>query len=240
MNRLLVILFCLLLFSPAWAQSEFETAVQALKDGHDHEALAACLRLEESGQASFGSLYNQGLALRNLGDVPRARACFERALILNPHNVATRQRLREIDSELGEKVISRDVRGTPWWRAREADLLVILPGLVMLILALAARIKGVRPAATPMLSLFLGGLGLLALIVLTSPAQQRAVVVDQAAQLLPEAKPDKPGEKIPAGALVDITERSDHYVKVRLGDDKTGWLRTAQVAELTLPPPAKK
>lgn len=241
MKRLLpfVIGLCLLL-SPARAENDFESALNALRGGRDQEALAATQRLEASGEASFGSLYNQGLALRNLGDLPRSRAAFERALILNPHDISTRKRLREIDNELGEKVIGRDALGTPWLRASEIEVLVLLPGLLMVALAIRARIKGVRPPATPMLGLLLGGAALLALVAWTSPARERAVVVDEGARLLPEPAPGNPGETVPAGCLVDLDERSEHYVKVSLGDGKTGWLRAAQLEELTLPKASAK
>lgn len=235
MRRLLPFLLGLCLLAPAWAENDFDTALQALKEGRDQEALAACQRLESGGKASFGSLYNEGLALRNLGDVPRARAAFERALILSPHDISTRKRLREIDNELGEKVISHDVMGTPWLSTSEIEVLVLLPGLIMVALAVSARIKGVRPPATPMLGLFLGGIAVLAIVAWTSPAKERAVVVDQGAKLLAAPEPGNPGETVPAGSLVDINEHSDHYLKVRLGDGKTGWLRAAQVEQITLP-----
>lgn len=235
MKRLLTFLLGLFLLAPAWAENDFETALAALREGRDQDALAACQRLEASGEASFGSLYNEGLALRNLGDVPRARAAFERALLLNPHDISTRKRLREIDNELGEKVIAHDVLGTPWLRPSEIEVLILLPGLMMVALAIRARIKGVRPPATPMLGLFLAGVSLLAVVAWTSPARDRAVVVDEGARLLPDAAPGNPGEAVPAGRLVNISQRSDHYVQVILGDGKTGWLRAAQLEELTLP-----
>jgi tetratricopeptide (TPR) repeat protein len=238
MSRYLSYLLAVLLLVPAWAQPDFEASVQALRDGQDQAALTICQQLEQAGQASFGSLYNQGLALRNLGDAARARASFERALLLKPHDLATRKRLREIDAQLGEKVISKDVRGTPWWRAHEAELMLIFPGLLMLAMGVAWRQKGTRPSATPMLTVLLGGLGLMALVLLTSPPQHRAVVVEKTAHLLPEPQPGKAGVAVAAGTLVEILERSDHYLKVRLGDDQTGWLRKPQVVELTLPGPA--
>lgn len=233
----LIAFLSLLLIAPAWSQNDFEQAATALSEGRDQEALTASLRLDRAGEASFGSLYNEGLAYRNLSDVARARAAFERALLLDPHDLATRRQLRDIDNQLGEKVVARDVLGTPFWRQSEAEVLVILPGLALVILALAARARGKRPAPTALLALSLGGLGLGLLVALTSPAAERAVVVDGAAQLLPEPRPDKPLEKVPAGQLVEITERSDHYVKVRLGDSSSGWLRKAQLVELS-PPPA--
>ena len=232
-----VLLLLLLLWLPAWAQprSDFAATVQALREGRDGDALAACQALEQAGQASFGSFYNQGLALRNLGDIPRARAAFERALLLEPHSLAARKRLREIDGALGQAVTSRDVRGTPWWSANEAELLLLLPGLLLLGMGMLARLRKTPPAATPALALLLLGLASVALVALTAPPRERAVVVDPSARLLAEPKSGQGGDSVPAGCLVSITERSDHYIRIRLGDGEQGWLRDAQVERLALP-----
>ncbi len=238
MKRRWPLLLSLLLFlslTPVMAQNDFEESVTALREGRDREALAACLRLDQAGQSSFGSLYNEGLAYRNLGDIGRARASFERALLLTPYDLDTRRRLRELDNVMGEKVVSRDVLGTPVWKQSQAEVVLLLPGLALLVLALGCRSRGKRPAPTAVLGLTVGGLGLGALIWLTSPAPLRAVVVDGSAQLLPEPEPGKPGEKVPASQLVEVLEQSDHYRKVRLGDDSTGWLRQGQLIELTPP-----
>lgn len=229
----LLLLFCLLV--PAWAQPDFSTVPQALREGRDQDALAACRALEQAGQASFGSLYNEGLAWRNLGQPARARAAFERALLLDPHSLSTRQRLRELDQQLGQAVLELDVRGTPWWRNHEAELLLLLPGLALLLAGGMARWRGTRPPATPMLLLFLLGLAGAALVVLTSPARERAVVIDPGARLLTEPKSGSGGDTVPAGCLVELLQRQDHYLKIRLGDGQEGWLRAAQLQELTLP-----
>lgn len=235
MRGFLTCLLALSLLAPAWAAGDFEASVEALNQGHDQEALAACQRLDEAGEATFGSLYNEGLALRNLGQPARARAAFERALLLNPHDLATRRRLQEVETKLDSKVATLNVRGTPWWKPHEAELMVVLPGLIMLVLAGVARAQGKRPGETPMLVLVVCALGLLTLVAWTAPARERAIVVDKSAALLAEPAPGKAGEALPAGVMVDILERSDHYLKVRLGDDRTGWLRGTQVVELAPP-----
>jgi tetratricopeptide (TPR) repeat protein len=241
MSRTLLLLVALLLLPvPAWALPDLDSVVKALQEGRHQQALAACQEIEQSGRASFGSLYNQGLALRNLGDLPRARASFERALLLNPHDLATRKRLREIDAELGPGVRAASTLGTPWWSANESELLLLLPGALLLGLVLTARLRGQRPAATPTLVLLLAGLGLIGMIVLTAPARERAVVIAKDAQLLPEPRPDKPGKTVPAGCLVDITGRSEHYIEIRTGAGDSGWLRSAQAQELTLPRKAQR
>lgn len=238
MKRSWPTLLTLLLFlslGTARAQNAFEESVAALREGRDREALAACQRLDQAGRSSFGSLYNEGLAYRNLGDIGRARASFERALLLAPHDLDTRRRLRELDNQLGEKLLSRDALGTPVWKQSQAEVLLLLPGLALLVLAIGARSRGKRPAPTAILALTTGGLALGGLIWLTSPAEHRAVVVDGAAQLLPAPEPGKPGEKVPAGQLVEVLGKSEHYLEVRLGDGSTGWLRQAQLVELDLP-----
>lgn len=228
-HGLLLLLFaCLML--PAWSAPTLDDAAEALKSGNDRKALAICGKLP----VSFGTLYNQGLAWRNLGDLPKARVSFEKALLLRPQDLATRRRLREIDGRLGEKVLALDVRSTPWWSQSQVEILLLLPGLAMLGLGLNARRGGGLPLA-PTALIWLTALGLTALVWWTAPPAQRAVVVDSGAQLLPGPSPDSPGETLPGGVLVQLLEQRNHYAKVKLGDGKTGWLRQAQLEKLAVP-----
>lgn len=102
MTRLLFLILALsLTLLPASAQTELEASAEALRQAQYREALELCQKIEANGQASFGSLYNQGLALLHLGDRARARASFERALLLEPRSLATRRQLREVECRFG-------------------------------------------------------------------------------------------------------------------------------------------
>ena len=229
-------LICVGLFIlPGWAEPTFEQSVEALRSGNDRKTLEITQALDKAHKSSFGSFYNQGIAWRNLGDLPQARASFEHALLLRPHDLPTRRRLREVERGLGQKVVALDVRCTPWWGQSQAEALIVLPGIFLLGLALRARWQGRGLTALPTSLVWFGGLGLIGVIAMTSPATQRAVVIDKSVQLLPAAAPDSPGETVPGGVLVEVLEHRDHYLKVSLGDGKTGWLRSAQIRPLETP-----
>ncbi len=234
MRLLFVVITFLLLTVSGWAKPSFEQIVEALKLGNDRKALESSQALEKAGESSFGLFYNQGLAWRNLGDLPQARASFEQALLLRPHDLSTRRRLREVETKLGPKVLALDVRGTPWWSQSQAEVLLLLPGVALLGLGLRSRWKKRALPPVPTALLWIGGLGLVALFAATAPPVQRAVVIDKSAPLLPAASPEKPGEAIPGGVLVEVLEQRDHYVKVSLADGKTGWLRLAQLRRLAV------
>ncbi len=233
--------FCLLFaFSPSWAQSisDFEKANQAISSGEDHRAQEILQKINRSEARSFGSLYNEGLAWRNLGDLPRSRAAFEQALIISPHDLATRRRLREIEGQLDPKHQWVEVRGTPWWTMSEAQFLLLFPGLVLVVLALVGKLRRQPPSSKALLACVVSGLALAALIAATAPSAHRAVVVASETQLLPEPLAEKTGERLLAGLLVDIINRQQHFAEIRTGDGKIGWVRLAQLVEIA--PPEKE
>lgn len=234
MRTLSLVITLLLLTLSGWAKPTLEQTSEALGSGNDRKALEISQALEKAGESSFGSFYNQGLAWRNLGDLPQSRASFEQALLLRPYDLSTRRRLREVETKLGPKVLALDVRGTPWWGQSQAEVLLLLPGVALLGLGIRSRWQGRGLPPAPTAFLWIGGLALIALLVATAPTLQRAVVIDKSAPLLPEAAPDKPGEAIPGGALVEVLEERGHYLKVSLADGKTGWLRSAQLRRLSV------
>ena len=232
-------LFALLLWLslPAWAQPNLPSTpdlpqmAEALREGQPEEALQLGLKLP----ASHGVFYNLGLAWRDLGDLPRARASFERALVLSPSDLATRRRLREVEGQLGEKATSLDVRPTPWWSQSQAELLLVFPGLALVVLGLAARRKKQDLPLGPALGIGLSWVALAGLVFATAPPPLRAVVVDSGAHLLPAPGPENPGQLLPAGVRVEVLEKGDLFAQIALRDGTTGWLRHPQLEELSIP-----
>lgn len=226
----IVILTLWVLALPTLAAPSFQEGVKALKSGNDRKALSVFQELPPS----YGSFYNQGLAWRNLGDLPHARAAFERALLYRPHDLGARRRLQELERKLGENVLKLDVGWTPWWSQSQAEILLLLPGLGMLFIGGKARRSRSGLPLGPTLAVWGSGIALAAFFVLTAPPEHRAVVVDSTAHLLPEPSPDKPGEVIPGGVLVEVLEQKSHYLKIALAGGKSGWLREAQLQELAV------
>lgn len=231
MKSLRIVMLALwLLALPSFAAPSFQEGVKALESGNDRKALS----INQELPPSYGSFYNQGLAWRNLGDLPRARAAFEQALLYRPHDLATRRRLQEIERKLGDNVLKLDVGSTPWWSQSQAEILLLLPGLAMLFIGVRARRSRSSLPLGPTLAVWGSGLALAAFFILTAPPKHRAVVVDSTAKLLPGPSPDKPGEPIPGGVLVDVLEQKSHYLKIALADGKSGWLREAQLQSLAV------
>lgn len=230
--------FALLLWLslPAWAEPSLSPTeglvqmAQALRSGQPEEALELGFELP----ASHGLFYNRGLAWRELGDLARARASFERAVLLSPRDLATRRRLREVQAQLGGKTTSLDVRPTPWWSQNQAELLLVVPGLAFVVLGLAARRKRRELPRGPALGIGLSWVALAGLVLTTAPPPQRAVVVESNAHLLPAPGPENPGQQLPAGVRVEVLQKNDLFVQIALGDGTTGWLRHPQLEELSI------
>lgn len=220
-----------------WAQPSdgFQKAAQAITAEDDRAAVEILEKLNQSEGRSFGSIYNEGLAWRNLDDLPRSRAAFEQALIISPRDFATRRRLQEVKGRLDPKRQWVEVRETPWWTLSEAQILLLFPGLVLVGLSVVGRIRRQAPSTKVLLGCVFCGLTVAGVVLATAPFARRAVVVASGTQLLPEPVAEKTGEAVPAGQLVDIVDHQQHFVEIRMGDGKTGWVRSAQLIEITPP-----
>lgn len=215
-----------------------EDTALLLNSGKDEEALKICLQLDEAGKGSFGLYYNQGLAYKNLGRLAEARAAFERCLILKPSSIPTRRQLQGIKANLSSRLNSLEVVGTPWWSQAQGETLVILPSLLLFLSALASKARKKSLAGKTVLGLTILSLVSAATIGLGSPAQERAILIDQNAKLLIEPKIDSASESqevLPAGLMLEVVAKNGHFLEVRLGDGRTGWLRNAQLVALKLP-----
>lgn len=221
---------------PLWAQETapqeddalFRSAVVFLSQGEDQKALS---HLSGLSKDSFGSLYNKGLAYRNLGDLPRARASFEKALLLSPRSLATRRRLRELRGRMDSELPPLDVRWTPWWSKSEAEVLLLLPILALFGMGILRR-RGREIRRTALVGAMALEVLLFAGFWFTNPPAERAIILEESTQLLPSPESGKTGTRLMAGQLVEVMGNRKHYLEIRLGDGQTGWVRAAKLERL--------
>lgn len=232
-KRTTILIFLLLAMcgtAPA-QESGFAGLVSSLKSKDDTRALMQAQNLEKAGENSFGLYYNKGLAERNLGQFARARASFEKALTYSPRDLETRRRLREVKEKLNPQIAKYDVEGTPPWSRSEAEIALAVPTLALLafgVLGLLGKKVPRGRVAVPAVLLLL----VLTLIFLNNPPAQRAVLVSPNAKLLSQPESESSGEAITEGILVEVLERKSHFVEVKTGEGKCGWLRQGELVEL--------
>ncbi|HIB64217.1 MAG TPA: hypothetical protein EYO33_03615 [Phycisphaerales bacterium] len=233
-TKLSLLLFLLLTLAlGCTAQSNYSELVEAVRKKDDSYAVTLAKELETRGESSFGLYYNLGLAYRNQGKNAFARAYLEKALTYAPRDLAARRRLREVKEKLSPDLSEIDVMGTPWWTEREAQLLLLLPSLALLALGLRRRLTGVRIRRTH-LGLLSGTLiAVGGLFFLLNPPSQRAVIVSSSARILPDPTSEANGMALHQGVLVEVMDKQRHFVEIRLGDGKTGWVRNAELVPVT-------
>ena len=120
---------------------------------------------------------------------------------------------------------------TPWWSRSEAEVLLFLPGLLLLgagLLKLGGR--STKPGVVA--GLAVSGILIGGLLWLTNPPAERAVIVDSSVRLLPTPESGKKGSEVPVGILIEVLESQEHYSKVRFGDEREGWVRSAMLTTL--------
>lgn len=229
------ILIALLLLSlPVLAEAKFDELVDAIKQQDDPLAVVLGSELEKNGEASFGLFYNLGLAHRNQGQNALARAYFERALQYSPRDLEVRRRLREAKSTLSPELVSLDVNSTPWWTKNEAQLLIFIPCLALFGLGIRRKFGGKETRRLHLGLLSIAAFGSCLLVALNNPPQHRAVVTSSSTRLLSEAKSGSDGIALPQGVLVEVVSSKRHFTQIKLGDDKTGWVRKAELLKLSV------
>lgn len=228
------LLLLMLLFGTATLQAEevtFKETVEALQVQDDVLALKLAEQLESSGDIGFGLYYNKGLAERNLGYFARSRASFEKALLYEPRSLETRRRLREVKEKLGPQLPELDVQGTPPWDKTEAEVVL---GLITLGLLLSGgRTLLGKPAPVGQIGALTAALaGLILVVHLNNPPAQRAILVSETARLLSEPNGSSSGTATINGVMLEVLEQKAHYLKVRNRKGETGWLREAEAVGL--------
>ncbi len=223
--------FLLLSITGALAQQDFPELVSALESQDGSYALKLAQKLESQEELSFGLFYNKGLALRDQGDLPQARAAFERALTYSPRDLATRRRLREVKERLNPQIAENDVVGTPLWSRHEAESALLLLSLGLLALGLA-RLAG-REITGKQIIAPAGALLLVAGVLWAmNPAPDRAVVTTTNSKLLAKPEGSSQGQALQPGLMVNVLERKTHFLKLETGDGRTGWVREAEITRI--------
>lgn len=226
-----IVLLALLLTSPLWAETQFRDLSQALARRDYSQAIAVSQRLEKEGGGSLGLYYNQGLAYRDLNQLARARASFEKALLYSPRDLETRRRLREIRGKLSPELADSEVKGTPWWTSQEGSLALVIAALLVLSLGLgrrAGRLVGGHPLGLSLALLLLAA----SLLAWQNPPAKRGVIVSKSAKLLPQPEGDASGPALPDGLMVEVLQQKGHFLQIREGSGNQGWVRQAELESL--------
>lgn len=227
----LIVTIVLLLVVGSSAKPTYQDLVEALEVKDDNLAVSLVDELEEQ-EASFGLFYNQGLAYRYQRRFALSRAAFEKALSYDPRSLSTRRRLREVKEQLSPDLAKLDVISTPLYTRSEAEVVLLLPLLALLVLA-GARFGGRAVTQKSLLTTFglfllLGGLALW-----NNPPEETAVIISPTTKLLNEASSDSTGTTLPEGVLVEVLAEDSHFVEIELGDGKTGWVRGAELQKVS-------
>ena len=69
-------------------------------------------------------------------------------------------------------------------------------------------------------------------LALNNPPPSRAVLVTPGAKLLSEPKGDSSGQSLVEGVLLEVRRYKGHFVQVKTGDGREGWLRQGQLEAL--------
>lgn len=225
---------CLLLAQATFAQSDYAEVLQALSQQEEERALSLCEQLKAREELSFGLFYNEGLAYRNLKKMPRARASFEKALAYSPRSLQARRRLSEVIQQLDPQIPENDVRGTPWWTATEAIVILSLFALSLFALGVM-RLFAYRFRRLYLGLSFSGFIIFTGLVLLSNPAEQRAIVISPSARLLAQPESASEGSSLPTGLRVAVLQRKSHFLQIQLGDRRIGWLRRAEIELIPFP-----
>lgn len=238
----------LLLSSPAWSQDATPEQIaqrgeEALSRGAVRDAIEVYESFADRGGLHPDVSYSRGVAYltraregdERPGDLGKAAAAFEEALLLRPDDAGAAGALEAVRSEVARR---RSRSGSLMEVAVSPGALRALSGLlpedgwalIALVSSLALALGlGLRRATGPWrlvsgVSMGLGGL----LLVLCGPmvAYTRylrlevgvgVVVVDEA-RIVDERGIPVPGKLIPQAARVDVTERRGGLLRVKWGD----------------------
>lgn len=239
--------------SPQRGQAQSDEAVRFFQDGNtlyeegDHAgALEAYTRVLESGYESGALYFNMGNAYYRLDQVGQAVRHYERARRFMPDNNRLHHNLTLAQRRAPDTFAQRP---TPtwqsWWERAVAQIGArgfFTGGLIFYLLA--ATLLGWRIVTGPF-TLFQRGLfgacltvaGLLLVASFSASLEPvlrpRAVITAKEAALHQEARPTAPTDQtLHEGLLLDVLHADSGWVRVRLPDGQTGWLRAETVVDL--------
>jgi hypothetical protein len=236
----------------------FQKGAEALGRGEYGAAIDTFEALADQGFVHPDASYDRGLAYvmryrahaERPGDLGRAAAAFEEALLLRPGDAEADAALDLVRAEVTRKRASRshdrvDVRPTldrvivrladeqTWGLSALVTSLVLAVGLVLRPRAGRAHIAGsilVPSAAVALLALAPLAYAARALRLASRPG----VVIVAEARLTDDRGGVVPGDEVPEGASVEVGEQRGALVHVRWGATE-GWAQSADVRILGAP-----
>ncbi len=185
--------------------------------------------------------YNMGNAYFRLNDLPNAVWCYQKTLKFAPNNQNAQQNLKLVQSRIeGLQVDARPLFFIRWWKQLTAPATSngwALIGLLFFALSTAALYLGkihklnfYKRYVTAFSIGFLFSL-LFAFTAFYKQANDNKYVVMSGNAVLLEA-PKSAGKilsTVPAGATVETQHKNQNYIKVVLGNGRSGWMEMSSL-----------
>ena len=233
--------------------AQIEVAVQSFDQGNElyrtgsyQEAVEAYNQAIDGGYTSGALLYNLGNAYFRLDELGQAIRYYEKARLLLPENLELSHNL-EIAQRKAVDQFSRLPAPVwvTWWQnmvARNGGRWLFWGGLLFYVLAVAVAIYRMRTSSRdPWIRRVRAICILVGLVLLIgafaasmqSVSSQRAVILDDRVELKEEADLASFSDlAIHEGLIVDILQRSEGWLEVRLPNGARGWVPTGSVGEI--------
>jgi hypothetical protein len=225
----------------------FDEANQAYQKGTFTEAIEKYERLVQGGFLDADVFYNLGNAYFKSGNVPKAILNYERALKLNPNDDDLRHNLQFANLMLTDRIEPAPrLFVWDWWDSIKTAfsldgvvwLCYVLYVLVIgsIILVMIARSYAVRKAGfiagIVFAVLFAGSLVLFTGNLNRVQRSDMAIITASVTTIKNSPDPQSSDAFVLHGGVkVFITDRVNHWFKIRLADGKVGWMEQ-QAAEI--------
>jgi hypothetical protein len=251
-SKIACVLFAFLLLAIP-VQAQVNDAVLAFDAGNEQfargayqEALRSYQQAIDAGYVSGALYYNMGNAYFRLDQLGQAIRYYEKARRLIPENAELQHNLKVARSQVATPISSLPTPVWETWWDRFVLRVGAFPFFVagLLFYALAAALVGHRiwsGMRNPWLRRALSASVILGVVLLAiafaaslNPTlDQRAVVVADTAALR-EAPADTAATEldVPEGVLVDVLQRQDTWLEVRLPNGVTGWIQADTAADV--------
>jgi len=239
----------LLLAVPAQAQVNdavlaFDAGNEQFEKGAYQQALQSYQQAIDAGFVSGALYYNMGNAYFRLDQLGQAIRYYEKARRLMPENAELQHNLDVARSQIATPISSLPTPVWETWWDRFVLRVGAFPFFIagLLFYTLAAALIGHRiwsSTRNPWLRRVLSASLILGVVLLTiafaaslNPTQRAVVVADTAA--LREAPADTAATEldVPEGVLVDVLQRQDTWLEVRLPNGVTGWIQATTTADV--------
>lgn len=239
-----VLLFLAGLLAPA-AHAQLESAVQAFDEGNERYrtgdyqgAVEAYQQAIEGGYTSDALYYNMGNAWYRLDNLGQAIRYYEKARLLAPENV---ELLHNLEIARAKTVDQFSQLPAPAWVAWWENMIttnggrwLFWTGFLFYLIAIGAAVYRIRTGKrNPWLrrgmtvAILFGALLLVAAFAasLQSIDALRAVILAEEVDL--RTTPNEEGaieSEIHEGLVVDVLQRNNDWIEVRLPNGATGWV----------------